>query len=324
MGYLAIDVGGTKTEIGYFENLETILFKIEKRYESKKYESLEAIISDFIEIHQLKIEAIGVGIAGPIIEGVCHTTNLPWIVDQHKIIHHFNIKKCVLLNDLVANAYGIEMLKEEDLFSLQKGIQSLKGNRALISPGTGLGEAGLFFDGKNYHPFPTEGGHCDFAATDAEEVELFLFLKSKYSHVSYERILSGIGFSVLYDFYTQHKNLKKENEVECLIESERPQKITEMALLQKSETCRKVVDRFIRVLASEASNLALKLYALGGIYIGGGIAPKILPMLKTPIFNQAFKDKGRFHDWLNFMSITLIKDDKTALKGAAISIKRNY
>lgn len=322
MGYLAIDVGGTKTEIGYLESLDSISFLLEKRYDSKSFDSLEEIIQDFIQSNQLKVEAIGIGIAGPVVEGVCHTTNLPWIVSEHKIIHQFQLKKCVLINDLVANAYGIQTLKKEEQIVLQTGIQSLKGNQALISAGTGLGEAGIFFDGKNYHPFPTEGGHCDFGPTDEEEVEIFFFLQKRYGHVSYERILSGIGFSVLYDFYTEKKGMKKSPSVELIQDvTKRPKEITTLALSEKDETCMRVLERFVKIYAAEASNLALKLYAIGGIYIGGGIAPKIITALKKPIFISAFKDKGRFHDWLNYITIILINDEKAALKGSAFAIK---
>lgn len=323
MGYLAIDVGGTKTEIGYAEEFESISFISQKRYESKKFQSLELIIKDFLDLYKVTVDAIGIGIAGPVVEGVCHTTNLPWIVDQHKIANEFTLKKCVMVNDLVANFYGIEAVKKEDQIVLQKGIQALKGNKALISVGTGLGEAGMYYDGKKYHPFPTEGGHCDFAPTDQEEIELLKFIQKKFVHVSYERILSGKGFYTLYQFYTEVMNLPKEDQVEQTEESKKPGVITELALQQKSKTCQKVLERFVKVLANEAANLSLKMYALGGVYIGGGVAPKIIPALKTTLFPLAFKDKGRFHDWLNFITITLINDEKTALKGAALVLKYN-
>jgi glucokinase len=324
MGFLAIDVGGTKTEIAYLENLDTFQILIQKRYESKLYESLEAIIEDFISLHQLKVKQIGIGIAGAVVEGVCHTTNLPWIVDAHKLIHQFHLENCKMMNDLVANAYGIQVLKDEDKVVLQKGISKLKGNQALISAGTGLGEAGLFFDGKSYHPFPTEGGHCDFAPTDEEEIEILKFLQKRHGHVSYERILSGMGFSALYDFYTSEQKMPKSQAVELITDKkQRPKIITDLGLKKQDKTCETVLRRFVKIYAQEASNLALKLYALGGLYIGGGIAPKIIEAMMTPDFLSTFKDKGRFHDWLNFVTIVLIKDEKTALKGAAFAIKSN-
>lgn len=324
MGFLAIDVGGTKTVIAYLENLDTLQILIEKRYESKLYESLEAIIQDFMQLHQVKVKQIGIGIAGPVVEGVCHTTNLPWIVDAHKLINLFHLENCRMMNDLVANAYGIQVLKEVDMIVLQKGISKLKGNKALISAGTGLGEAGLFFDGKTFHPFPTEGGHCDFAPTDDEEIEILKFLQKKHGHVSYERILSGMGFSSLYDFYTLQAMMPKNSQVEAISDKkQRPKLITQLGLDDQDPTCQKVLERFVKIYAQEASNLALKLYALGGLYIGGGIAPKIAAAMKNPDFLATFKDKGRFHDWLNYVTIVLIKDEKTALKGAAFAIKSN-
>ena len=323
MGFLAIDVGGTKTEIGFFERVEEIKFIQQKRYQSKNYDSLEEIIDEFIKENDLKIEKMGIGIAGPVVEGICHTTNLPWIVDRHKIINYFRLKDCFLVNDLVANAYGIELLNSENLIVVQKGIQKLKGNKALISPGTGLGEAGIFFDGNNYHPFPTEGGHCDFAPTSDEEIELLKFLKSEFSHVSYERILSGDGFVNLYNFYTKVMAFPRILDIDNQpSKREKAKLITELAIKDSNITCKKSLEAFLRILAAEASNLALKMYAISGIYVGGGIIPKILPSLKISSFLSSFKDKGRFQEWMNFIPIYLINDEKTALKGAALLIKK--
>jgi len=322
MGFLAIDVGGTKTQIGFFEDLNRIEFTHIERFKSNEFESLEAIIELFVESKKVKVQEIGIGIAGPELEGICHTTNLPWIVDQYKIMNHFKLKRCLMVNDLVANAYGLLGLKEEEKVVVQKGIVSLKGNKGLISPGTGLGEAGLFFDGKIYHPFPTEGGHCDFAPMNEEEIELLKFLKKEFSHVSYERILSGYGFNHLYQFYTQYLDFPKVSSIEAISNlNERPKEITTLAQSKNQLTCQKIVETFYKILAAEASNLALKMYALGGIYIGGGIITKILPLLDKKRFIKTFKDKGRFHDWLNYMSITVINDEKAALKGAASMLK---
>ena len=322
MGYLAIDVGGTKTEIAYFEELKNIKFVKQERFESKKFSSLEEIISNFIDRNDLSIKEIAIGIAGPVIDQICYTTNLPWVVKADEIKSKFKLEKVILINDLVANAYGIEAVSEEDKIILHPGKFQRPGNKAMISPGTGLGEAGIFFDGHKYIPFPTEGGHCDFAPVDDEQIELLKFLNTKFSHVSFERILSGAGFSNIYDFYTNYKNLNKVKEVEEIKDlKERPKIITTLAIEAKEPTCKKVVELFIKILAAESSNLALKMYSIGGLYIGGGILPKILPLITPLTFKEAFEEKGRFSSWLKEIAVIVINDDKTALKGAALSLK---
>jgi glucokinase len=320
MGFLAVDVGGTKTQIAYFEKGRGENFAFEKRYESKNYQALEAIIDDFIATHAIKPKNAAIGVAGPVIQGVCHTTNLPWIVDGAQLKERFNLSSCEVMNDIVANAYGINVLTQEQLIVLQPG-RKITGNRALIAAGTGLGEAGIYFDSLSYHPFPTEGGHCDFAPQDDEEVDLLIFLKKRHGHVSYERVLSGGGVLSLYEFYTECRNLPKVAGVEASSREDQPKMITQLGLAGE-KTCQTVIDRFVTIYAAEAGNLALKIYATGGLYIGGGIAPKIIHALKQKNFIEAFCDKGRFKPWMEGIPIYVIQDEKTALRGAAYVASR--
>ena len=323
MGFLACDIGGTKTEVGYFETLASPKFLIEKRYQSRSYADFNDIIKAFIEEYQVKITAIGIGVAGPVINQVGKATNLPWTIDAKEIIKKFNLSSCVIINDLVANAYGMAELPTEAFVTIQKGEKNLQGNQCLISAGTGLGEAGLFFDGKQHHPFSTEGGHGDFAPTNDEEIELLKYIQKLYTHVSYERILSGSGFNTLYNFLTQTQRFHKEKAVEEILDlDERAKTITQLALDHKSPTCTAVVDQFITIYGRESANLALKHGALGGVFIGGGIAPKILPFFKKALFLDAFQDKGRFRKWLKKIQVKIILEDKSALLGAALSIRK--
>jgi glucokinase len=323
MGFLACDIGGTKTEVGYFESLESPHFLIEKRYQSKNYLDFQDIINAFIEEYEVKITGIGIGIAGPVINQVGRATNLPWVVDASQIKKNFNLSVCTVVNDLVANAYGLKELPNSAFETIHPGEKNLIGNQCLISAGTGLGEAGLYFDGKVSHAFPTEGGHCDFAPTSDEEIELLKYLKKLYTHVSYERILSGNGFNLLYDFVTKIQKLPVEKSVEAVLDlDERAKTITKLACDHKSETCIQVVDRFISIYAKEAANLALKHYALGGLFVGGGIAPKILPFFKKPLFLESFQDKGRLSKWLKQVQVKIILLESCALLGAALSIRK--
>jgi glucokinase len=322
MGFLACDIGGTKTEVGYFEDLSSTRFLLEKRFESRSFLDFTQIIDAFLQEFGVNITVIGVGVAGPVINQIGKATNLPWVVDANQIKKKFKLKACVVVNDLVANAYGLLQLPPESFETIQKGEKALKGNQCLISAGTGLGEAGLFFDGEKHLAFPTEGGHCDFAPTNDEEIALLRYLKKFYPHVSYERILSGGGFNVLYDFLTTVMFFPKEKRVEAILDlDERIKTITKLACDNQSTTCACVVDLFITIYAKEAANLALKHYALGGVFVGGGIAPKILPFFKKALFLQAFQDKGRFSNWLKQVQIKIILEEKCTLLGSAFLIR---
>ncbi|MBP9841405.1 MAG: glucokinase [Simkaniaceae bacterium] len=307
MMYLAGDIGGTKTHLALYEEGGKLVR--DQKFASQNYSNLTSIIEEF---QPQGVEKGCFGIAGPIKNNQCVATNLPWIVDAQKL----PFKKVKLLNDLEANAYGIFELKEDEFFILNQGDSQAEGNKALISAGTGLGEAGLYFDGKKHHPFPCEGGHCDFAPRNELEISLLKYLLKKFGHASYERLLSGPGLLNIYDFLVEVQGMKKDSERD-------PKLISEKALKGDGETSLKALQFFIDLYGAEAGNTALKFLSLGGIYIGGGIAPKILPLLKEGSFMQSFCAKGRFQKLMEGISVKVILNDNTALLGA-MHYAKNY
>jgi glucokinase len=316
MAYLAADIGGTKTHLILYNN--TTCLK-DQKYKSHSYPNLETILKDFTKGFDKPIEKACFAIAGPIQNQKCNATNLPWIIDAKVIEKELNIGKVSLINDLEANAYGISTLNKDSFYILNEGDPRIGGNQALISAGTGLGEAGLYSDGKNIHPFASEGGHVDFGPRDDVEIELFKYLHSKYGHVSYERILSGHGFFELYLFYTSVLGFSKCPKVENREKESDPSAIiSEEGLSKRDKTCDLILDRFVSIYGAEAGNFALKLLSLGGLYVGGGIAPKILERIKEGPFLDSFIKKGRFEGLLRKIPIKIILDENTALSGAKL------
>lgn len=314
---LAGDIGGTKTHLVLCQNIETRTFLKEEKYLSRNYGSIQEILREFLQGVTEKIDVLSMGVAGPVVQNQCHATNLPWVISGETIRKEFSIPRVFLLNDLEANAYGIEVLRHDEFLSLQGGTPH-RGNRALIAVGTGLGESGIFWDGKQHHPFASEGGHSSFAPTDEEDVDLWRYLRGKYGHVSYERVLSGPGLQNLYRFYVEAKGEREKPEVAQRMAKEDPGRvITESALAEMCPACERALDRFVIHYASEAGNLALKMLAIGGIYIGGGIAPKILPALQSGRFISLFSKKGRFAGLLSSLPVSVILNQATALLGAA-------
>lgn len=309
---LAGDIGGTNTRLALFEQGE--MAGPEKKYPSRSYQGLEEIVREFLG--GKKVSRACFGVAGPVREGVCKATNLPWVVDAAQMSRTLQIPSVHLLNDLEANAYGIKVLKPEELALLHEGKKQ-KGNQALISAGTGLGEAGLYWDGEKHHPFACEGGHSDFAPRNALEIELFVYLKKKYPHVSYERVVSGPGLYEIYRFLIETGREKTSSEVEAEMKKGDPAAVvSEWGRLNKDLGCIHALDWFISLYGAEAGNLALKFLALGGVYIGGGIAPHILEKMKRG-FSAAFADKGRFKPLLETIPIWVVLNDNAALLGAA-------
>jgi glucokinase len=309
---LAGDIGGTKTHLALFENEQMIS---DQKYVSHVYPSLLEIVRLFLSTHAQKVESACFGVAGPVQNGRCHTTNLPWIIDSHFLSKSLEISNLFLINDLVANAYGITCLGPADFATLNPGTQ-MHGNRALIAAGTGLGEAGLYWDGKEHHPFACEGGHADFAARDERDVELWRYMKKKNSHVSYERIVSGPGFVEIFYFLIESGSRQRPSWLQADM-PDLAKIITEKALQKECELCVDVLNWFVILYGSEAGNVALKFLSVGGLYIGGGIAPKILSALQENQFMHAFKDKGRFENLLSAIPIKVILNENTALLGAA-------
>lgn len=313
--FLVGDIGGTKTRLALYLDKNTPLR--EEKFESKHYPSLLPLIEEFLSKEKnIKIKGLCLGIAGVVEQGICHTTNLPWEVDIFHLGRVLKIDKVALLNDLEANAWGIPLLKEEEFLILNKG-KPKRGNAALISAGTGLGEAGLFWKDKSYIPFATEGGHTDFAPRNEEEIQLLLFLRDIFPHVSYERILSGSGVILLYRFLVERMKKKPNPKIEALKKNEEAAAlITEEAIEGNCPTCKCVISTFNSIYGAESGNLALKLMATSGLYIGGGIAPKIFPYFSSKEFMDAFVNKGRFCALLEAVPVKVILNDKAALLGA--------
>lgn len=306
--FLAGDIGGTKTHLALFDERKTRVR--EEKYASKDHASLEEIVEKFLGDEH--VEKACFGIAGPVRNNVVQATNLPWHVDATA----FSIPNVQLLNDLESNAYGLFELNHEQLFCLQKGAGEGKGNQALISAGTGLGEAGLYFDGEHLNPFASEGGHCDFAPRTEEEIELLQFLTEEFGHVSVERILSGPGIYNVYRFLVEKKGMSPEGEVSEKKEVERPQVISQKGCDNTSEVCVKALELFVSLYGAEAANCALKFMALGGVYIGGGIAPKIAPFMKGEHFLKGFHEKGRFRELMESLPVYMVLEPETALLGS--------
>lgn len=316
---LAGDIGGTKTVIGLFEEADNGLHAIrEDTFPSRNYSAFEDILTQFLgpgSRPPLRVACFGV--AGPVIEGKSKATNLSWALDEHKLVEVLRVPRVKLLNDLEATAYGMLHLEPTDLCVLQPGSPR-KENIAVIAAGTGLGEAILYWDGTRYHPMATEGGHADFGPRSNLEIELLRYLQRERGHVSYERVLSGPGLFNIYrflrdsDFAQEPEWLRKR-----IAEDNAGTVISEIGLTENEPLCTQALDLFVSVYGAEAGNLALKAFAIGGVYIGGGIAPKILPKLRDGTFIRAFSDKGRFAELLRSIEVKVALNPRAPLIGAA-------
>jgi len=291
--------------------------------ESRKYPSLEAAVRAFLDtaLPGRKIKAAAFGIAGPVVHGRCAATNLPWVVDERVLSRKLGIKRVVLLNDLVALSLGTLALPSAKLHLLGAAGAPKKGggNIAVLAAGTGLGEAVLVRDGKRFLPGATEGGHTDFAPRDEVEVELLQFLRSRFGHVSYERILSGAGLGNVYDFFRQTQGIEEPSENAQAIETavDRNAAIAEFGIGGKSEAAARAVDLFATVYGAEAGNLALKTMAIGGVYVCGNIAVHMLSVFDRGGFRRAFADKGRFAPFMEKIPVAVVLDKDVGLAGAA-------
>ena len=322
---LAGDIGGTKTLIALYEHdkAEGLRLAREATFPSRSYASLEAILHEFL--HGESVEAACFGVAGAVIDGKCQTTNLPWQLDEIDLAKAVSSKRVKLLNDLEAAAYGMLFLMPDEIACLNPGrLPRRHGNIAVIAAGTGLGEAFLYWDGRDHHPLASEGGHTDFAPRTDQEVALFLALRKRFNgHVSYERILSGPGFENIYAYLRESKLQSESPAVAKEIAEARASHgdpspiITQHALAETDPLCVATVDLFCEIYGAAAGNMALLSVAIGGVYIGGGIAPKILPALKKASFMHAFCDKGRFHDLVLSIPVYVALNPQTGLQGAA-------
>ena len=343
---LAGDIGGTKTSLALYDWITDRVEPVRlERFHSADYTSLEEILTEFLNpptpptpvneletdpspVHEEhdtaplptahKLAAACFGVAGPVIENHSRTTNLPWVVDGQAIGKHFNIPRVQLLNDLEATAYGILWLRPDELDVLNQGNPPKKRQAlALIAAGTGLGEGFLFWDGKSYRPMPSEGGHADFAPNNDYEIELLRYLRSQYLHVSYERLVSGPGLHAIYEFIRDTKKNEPTWLAEKIKAGNPAVEISEAGLKGQAEIAIQTLDLFASIYGAEAGNLALKALSLDGVYVAGGIAPKLITKLKDGTFMKSFTNKGRYKRLLSNVPVKVVMNQETGLLGAA-------
>jgi len=318
---LAGDIGGTKTVLAFYEYLGDQMRQYHvTSYPSGNYSTFQEILMDFVQENtQPNIDFACFGVAGPVVKGKCQATNLPWQLDEMELAEQLNITGVKLLNDLEAAAFGMLFLKPEDQYVLNAGAKgSDKANAVVIAAGTGLGEAILYWDGYQYHPIASEGGHTDFAPQTDQEIELLQYLRTIYGHVSYERILSGPGLFNIYKFLRSIDFSSEPKWLQEALSTKNPSAVIgETGVAGTDPTCVEALKLFISIYGAEAGNLALKCNAIGGIYIGGGIAPKILAQMKSGLFMDSLTDKGRFSAMLKQTQVVVSLDPQTPLSGAA-------
>src|SRR5215472_6251175 len=318
---LAGEIGATRTRLAAFETEGNRLqCVVEKTYMSQQRDGLSGILSEFIKTEGIPVHSACVGVAGPVRGGRSKISNLPWVIDSRELATQLRLRTVGLINDLEALAYGLDMLESKDFVTISEGSCDADGNMAVVSAGSGLGEAGLYWDGFRHHPFACEGGHTEFAPKNDLEVELLQYLMKKFGHqhVSYERILSGPGVQNVYEFL---RDAGKEEEPAWLKEQlatakDVPALISELALSNQAPICDRTLSIFVSVFGSEAGNCALKFMGTGGVFVAG-IAGKIIPKLKGPAFMDSFLDKGRMKSLLETVPVKIVLNDDSGLIGAA-------
>ena len=316
---LAGDIGGTHARLAYFQPQNGHLHMVSERvYPSREHRELGEIVSQFLDDSGARPDAACFGIAGPVRNGRVETSNLPWVVEQSRLAKQIHLPATLLINDLEASAWGIGALAAGDFVPLNRVSGPVAGNQAVIAPGTGLGEAGLFWNGSRHHVFACEGGHTDFGPQGELQIELVRFLKVRFGHVSYERILSGPGLVNVYEFLRDSGCGKESAEFSDALKQGDPAAVISRAALDGTQSlAEKALDVWIAVYGAEAANLALKVMATGGLFLAGGISPKILAKLTGPVFMQSFLDKGRMRPLVESIPVQIVTNDKAGLLGAA-------
>ena len=318
---LAGEIGATRTRLAAFETEGNKLQKVvEKIYMSQEERNLPEIIVGFIRTEGIPVHNACFGVAGPVRGGQSKISNLSWVIDAKELATLLKLKSVGLINDLEAFAYGIDALESKDFITLSEGSEDAEGNRAVISARTGLGVAGLFWDGNRHHPFACEGGHSNFAPSDNLEIELLQYLQKKYGRVSCERVLSGPGIKNIYDFL---RDTRKFEEPDWLREQlshaqDAPALISQLALEDKAAICEQTLAIFVAIYGSQTGDCALNYMSTGGIFIGGSIAAKIVPKMKDPIFLRSFLAKGRMEPLLREMPVKIVINDDSGIMGAAL------
>jgi len=316
---LAGDVGGTKCNIALFAEKDGKLHVVFKqRFASKDFAKFDLIIKEFT--HQAaphltdeKVRAAGFGVAGPVINNRLHATHLPWVIDADSLSRELGVKTIALMNDLGATGHSLDHLPAEDFVVLNQGTPVQGATRALLGAGTGLGQSILFWDGNRYRVVPSEGGHSDFAPHTDEQIELLKFMRKRSPQVSWELILSGRGFRTLHEFLSP----SVKHPVFDDPDADPAPFITKSGLSKECPICVQTLDLWTAIYGSEAGNLALKVLALGGVYVAGGIAVKILPKMQDGTFFKAFRDKWHFTDMLSNVPVSVVLNENAPLIGAA-------
>jgi len=317
---LAGDIGGTNTRLALFEGTpDRLRARNIEVFPSPQFSGPAEIVRKyFANGGKQPVQAAAFGLPGAVVDGRVETTNLPWVVDSRHLSAELGLDRVELINDLFANAHGIALLEESDFVVLNQGTPSPTGGRALISAGTGLGEAGLLAESDgSFRPFPSEGGHADFAPTNEIQIELLRFLLTRFDHVSYERVLSGPGLHNIYEFLRETKRAEEVAWLASEIAQGDPAAaIAKAGLAGSAAIAVQALEIFVSIYAAEAGNLTLSVMATAGAFIGGGIAPKIVAKLKGPEFMKTFAAKGRMSGLLANVPVRVITNDMTALFGA--------
>ena len=319
---LAGDIGATHSRVAAFNSEGNKLpLVVEKIYESPEHTGLAEIVADFVRSEGIPVHSACFAVAGPVRHGKSKISNLPWTIDSRELAKQLKLQTVGLLNDLEAYAYGMDALESKDFVTLQEGGEDAEGNTAVISAGTGLGQAGLVWDGFRHVPFASEGGHSDFAPHNEIEIELLRYLLKKHGRVSYERVLSGPGVKNIYEFLRDTKRAEEPKWLEEQMQAakDQPALISQLAHEHKAPICEQTLDLFVSVYGGEAGNCALKFMSTGGMFIGGSIAAKILPKMKEEVFLRAFREKGRMQSLLEEMPVKVVLNDDAGLLGAARS-----
>jgi glucokinase len=317
---LAGEIGATRTRLAAFQTegnkLELV---VERTYKSPEHGGLQEIINTFVKTEGIPVHSACFGVAGPVRAGRSKISNLPWTIDSRELASQLKLGSVGLINDLEAYAYGIDALESKDLVTLSEGVEDAEGNRVVISARTGLGVAGLYWDGFRHHPFPCEGGHADFAPKNDLEGELAQYLRKKYDHVSCERILSGPGIKNIYDFLRDAGKAEEPAWLQKQMNEapDPPALISQLALENKAAICDQSLNIFVGVYGSETGNCALNFLATGGVFIGGSIAAKIVPRMQHPAFMNSFLDKGRMRSLLADIPVKIVVNDDSGIIGAA-------
>ena len=318
---LAGDVGGTKTNLARFEprggdpgpplSAESL--------PSGRYRSLEDLIDDYSSRHPGRCDAACFGIAGAVVDGAVRLTNLPWSVDSTALARKLGLERVHLMNDLSATGYGIPGLQDSELAELQPGTPAEDGNAGIIAAGTGLGESILVRVGRDLIPVPSEGGHADFAPRTDAELRVLQVLRARHGRVSYERVLSGPGLAAVAELVHEERRETAawRRHLEAASEGGLAGEISRVGIDSSCQSCGEALRLFVGVYGAEAGNMALRAVARGGIYLGGGIAPKILPALKEGAFIEAFRDKEHLRPLLATIPVWVILNEQAALLGAA-------